>query len=257
MTINSKTLAALVVSILLIGILISSGTGWWKTESSKIAATFTEGEFAGQANPADIRGSYTFGDVEKNFGIPATLLGQAFGVTTAPTSFQAKGLEGTLTESGVEIGTASIRLFVAFYTGRPFDLSTDIYLPESAAKILIEKGLTAEQSTYLTAHTAVIINSGNAATGETVPLASATPQPVTAPTTESPSTTAATDRTIKGKTTFGEILSWGLSKAVIEQVLGIPMPGTPSTTIKDFCSSNNLVFETIKPALQLEVDKIK
>ena len=54
--------------------------GWWQTESTKEAAVFTSGEFAGQANPADIRGSYTFGDVEKNFGIPAALLAQAFGV---------------------------------------------------------------------------------------------------------------------------------------------------------------------------------
>jgi len=94
MTINSKTLAALVVIILFGGILISAQLGWWQTESSKIAATFTEGEFAGQANPADIRGSYTFGDVEKNFGVPASVLGEAFNVSANPAAFQVKNLEG-------------------------------------------------------------------------------------------------------------------------------------------------------------------
>ena len=78
MTLNSKSLAAIVFVILFGGILVSAGMGWWETESTKVAATFTEGDFAGQANPADIRGSYTFGDVEKNFNIPASVLAQAF-----------------------------------------------------------------------------------------------------------------------------------------------------------------------------------
>ena len=78
MTLTSKPLAALVVFILFGGIFFSSLMGWWQTESTKEAATFTGGEFAGQANPADIRGSYTFGDVNKNFGVPLADLAVAF-----------------------------------------------------------------------------------------------------------------------------------------------------------------------------------
>ena len=63
MRLTSKPLAALVIAIMLGGILFSSALGWWETESSKEAVVYTEGQFAGQANPADIRGSYTFGDV--------------------------------------------------------------------------------------------------------------------------------------------------------------------------------------------------
>ena len=254
MILNSKILAALIVSILFGGILISSGLGWWQTESSKVAATFTEGEFAGQANPADIRGSYTFGDVEKNFGVPATVLAQAFNISTTPADFQVKSLEGTATESGVEIGTASVRLFVAFYKNLPFDLSLDIYLPDTAAALLKDHGLTSEQSTYLETHTAVLtgIETNAAPVMEPTAQAVSTPQQgVSTPASET------SDRVIKGKTTFGEILGWGVSQASIEQVLGIPMPAAPSTTLKDFCSANSLDFETIKPALQSEVDKMK
>ncbi len=70
MNLTSKPLAAIIFVILFGGIAFTTAMGWWQTISSKEAATYTEGEFAGQSNPADIRGSYTFGDVEKNFGIP-------------------------------------------------------------------------------------------------------------------------------------------------------------------------------------------
>ena len=261
MIIKSKTLAALVVSILVAGILISTALGWWQTESSKVAATFTEGEFAGQANPADIRGSYTFGDVEKNFGVPASLLGQAFGVSTDPAAFQVKGLEGTATESGVEIGTASVRLFVAFYKNMPFDLSTDIYLPEAAAELLKPKSLTSEQSAYLETHTAKLAAGGTdtapAPAVEATTSVESTPVPAAPVPAETTPVPAATDRVIKGKTTFGEILGWGVSRASIEGILGKPMPTDAASTVKDFCTANNLDFETIKPALQAEADKLK
>ena len=259
MTINSKTLAALVVTILFGGILISAQLGWWQTESSKVAAIFTEGEFAGQANPADIRGSYTFGDVEKNFGVPASLLSQAFNVSTDPADFQVKNLEGTATESGVEIGTASVRLFVAFYKNLPFDLSTDIYLPEGAAALLKQQALTAEQSAYLETHTAKLAPAGaeTAPAVESAPAAASTAMPEETPKAETAPASESTDRLIKGKTTFGEILGWGVPQASIEQILGKPMPTDAGATVKDFCTANSLDFETIKPALQAEVDKQK
>ena len=64
------------------------------------------------------------------------------------------------------------------------------------------------------------------------------------------------DRLIKGKTTFREVLDWGVSQEVIEQVIGVPMPN-PLTKVKDFCTEKGLDFEVIKPALQAEVDKVK
>ena len=40
-------------------------------------------------------------------------------------------------------------------------------------------------------------------------------------------------------------------------MLGMPMPAAPGTKVKDYCTENGLTFETIKAALQAEVDKIQ
>lgn len=254
MTLNSKTLAALLVILLFGGILTSSALGWWQTESSKEPAKFTEGEFAGTANPADIRGSYTFGDVEKAFGINPAIMAQAFDVKNAePAAFSLKELETIYAESPVEIGTASVRMFVAFYNGLPYDLTSagETYLPKSAVDILRGTGkLTPEQAAFLETHTA--------GTGE--PAAAATPASTPVATAAAEATPHATSTaeayTIKGKTVFGDLITWKVPQAAIEQIIGVPMPD-PATTIKDFCAAQGLDFETIRPALQAEVDKVK
>jgi hypothetical protein len=225
--------------------------GWWQTMSTKEAATFTEGEFAGQANPADIRGSYTFDDVEKNFGIAPDVLAQAFKVeSNDPAAYQVKNLEEAYADSEFEIGTASVRLFVAFYNGLPIDLSTDMYLTEEAAALLKERNLTPEQLTYLEAHTVSISAATPAPEADSAPAVEATPA------AESTSSEESAEKLVKGKTTFREVLDWGVSQEAIEQVMGKPMPN-PLTKVKDFCAEQGLDFETIKPALQAEVDKVK
>ena len=261
MTLPSKTLAAIVVVLLFGGIFISSAMGWWQTESTKEAATLTSGEFAGQANPADIRGSYTFGDVDKNFGISPTVLAEAFGVKDSNlAAFTVKGLEGMYTGSAQEVGTSSVRLFVALYKGMPYDLSTDTYLPESAAAILRTRTLTSEQAAYLAAHT--VPNPGvapAASAPQTAPQPTPqaqTPSAQATPEAETPSASS-TDRTVKGVTTFADVLGWGVSQATIEKVLGMSMPAAQATKIKDYCTERELNFETIRPALQAEVDKVK
>ena len=86
----------------------------------------------------------------------------------------------------------------------------------------------------------------------------ATPPPTaqSTPKAETPSASS-TDRTVKGATTFADVLGWGISQATIEKVLGTSMPSTPTTKIKDYCTEKGLNFETIRPALQAEVDKVK
>jgi hypothetical protein len=61
---------------------------------------------------------------------------------------------------------------------------------------------------------------------------------------------------VKGKTTFGDLLSWGVPQDVLEKLINAPLPD-PAMSVKDYASANGLDFETIKPALQTEVDKIK
>jgi hypothetical protein len=258
MTLTSKPLAGLVVIFLLGGIFFSSATGWWQTESTKVAAKITTGEFAGQANPADIRGSYTFGDVEKNFQISASVMAQAFGITTTtPATINVKELEALYAGSAQEVGTGSVRLFVALYKGMPYDLSTDTYLPASAVAVLQTRNLTGEQKAYLTAHT--VSNSGTALAtsapgaapqGTSAPTGAATPKSAT------PSATS-TDRTIKGSTTFADVSGWGVSKTAIEKALGTTMPTDLTIKIKDYCTEKTLDFETIKTTLQTLIDQVK
>ena len=45
--------------------------------------------------------------------------------------------------------------------------------------------------------------------------------------------TTTTDRTVKGTTTFVDLLGWGVSQATIEKVLGTSMPAAQVTKIKD------------------------
>ena len=246
MTLTSKPLAIIVIMVLFGGILFTTAMGWWQTESSKLAATFSEGEFAGQANPADIRGSYTFGDVEKNFDVPVEVLAHAFGIQTEnPSAFQVKELETLYASSDVEIGTTSVRLFVAFYTGLPFDLATDIYLPAPAVEILAGRELIPERSAYLEGHLPPL----PAPSQPSLEVQSAQP-------TEATAAPSSEERLIKGKTTFAEILDWGVTQTAIEAVLGLSMPEA-SLKVKDFCTTGGLDFETIKPALQAEVDRLK
>ncbi len=109
--------------------------------------------------PADIRGSYTFGEIESIFSVPAEDLGAAFGVDgiTDIKSFKCKDLEAMysyLGDQGMEVGTDSVRVFVALYTGLPYDLADTAYLPAAAVGMLKEKAsLTQEQLQFLETHT--------------------------------------------------------------------------------------------------------
>jgi hypothetical protein len=236
-----------VLVILFGGILFSSAMGWWLTESTKEAATFIDGDFAGLPNPADIRGSYTFGDVENNFDVPAATLAQAFGISSEndAAAFQVKELESIYADQGYEIGTASVRLFVALYTGLPYEIVGDLYLPKRAVGMLkSHTNLTSDQIAYLDAHALAIapINAGQ--TGA---------EPASVSQTGEHTETESTDRLIKGKTTFQEVLDWGVSQEIIESILGGPMPN-PLTKVKDHCFEVGLSFEEVKPAIQAEID---
>ena len=249
MNLTSKPLAIIVMVLMFGGIFFSSAMGWWATESTKEPVTFTDGEFAGEANPADIRGSYTFGDIANSFDVTPEVLAQAFGITEGdPAVFAVKELEVIYADSGFEIGTASVRLFVAYYAGLPFDTTDqEIYMPQSATDILLAKGnLSPEQIAYLEAYTVTL--------GESVPavepVTESTPAPAEA------SSTTSEEYMVKGKTVFGDLIAWGVPQETIEGLIGMSMPD-PAMSVKDFASANGLDFETLKPALQAEVDKVK
>lgn len=149
MKLKSVTTSILVFAIIFGAVLISSVFGYWKTTSTKEAGKIQTGEFSGESNPADIRGSFSFGDIEKSFGIDAKTLAKAFGVPEKEAeAFQVKSLETLYTapaDMEIELGTSSVRYFVSLYTGLPYEPSETIYLPETAVQILIDENKVSEE----------------------------------------------------------------------------------------------------------------
>ena len=66
----------------------------------------------------------------------------------------------------------------------------------------------------------------------------------------------ATEMTVSGKTTFQDLLDWGVSKETIEKVIGGNLPA-PSTIIKDYITGKGLEFPDFKTQLQAEVHKVE
>lgn len=157
MKIKSYVLTLVIIIILFGGIGITKTLGLWKTESTKVPATIKSGEANGKYNPADIRGSYTFKDISESFNIPVEILGQAFVVESSNlNTFKVKELEtiyASLKDSGTEIGTSSVRMFVAYYLELPYEITEESYLTEAAVDILKSKvKLSDEKLKYLDSH---------------------------------------------------------------------------------------------------------
>lgn len=66
----------------------------------------------------------------------------------------------------------------------------------------------------------------------------------------------APDRTITGKTTFQDLIDWGVLPETISATLGGPLPSF-NIVIKDYATEKGLAFSDIKTILQSEVDKIQ
>lgn len=155
---KSAAVAIFVLVVIFGSVTYTSITGQWQTKTSKVPTTYTEGTTAGQYDPADIRGSYTLADIEKSFGIPADELATAFGIKDRDNAaVQVKEMEtiyAALAAEGKEVGTNSVRVFVALYKGLPMDLTDTTYLPRPAVEILKSKAtLNQEQLDFLDKHT--------------------------------------------------------------------------------------------------------
>ena len=263
---------------------ITKATGYWRTESSKVPTTFTGGEFAGQSDPADIKGSYSFNDIEKNFGVPPELLASAFGMESAdPGTLQAKSLEtawGNL-EGDAEVGTDSVRLFTALWAGLPFTPEQTTVLPLRAVEVLEENGKIGEELSAELRLRAVLPGGAAKGTGTessaevgsgpgtqadsadsavpAVPAPSGAPDvsanqsSTTAPETAAAPVHEAPDRQVRGLTTFGELEKWGVTGAMWETRFGKPM-GSRGSSLKDWAAENGLSMSEIRGAAQEMVD---
>ena len=137
------------------GIAVSDALGLWVTESTKEPVKIASGEFKGLSDPNDIRGSYTFADIEKSFGVKVASLAEAFGIEGTDeekAAYKCNGLEEKYAGLSQEIGTDSVRLFVGLATGLPVEKGS--YLPETASNWLSDNAqLSEEDKLYLAEHT--------------------------------------------------------------------------------------------------------
>ncbi|KJS83837.1 MAG: hypothetical protein JM58_11960 [Peptococcaceae bacterium BICA1-8] len=245
MKIKSWAMGIIILVLFFGGIGATSALNLWSTTSTKVPVKFTSGQNAGSYNPADIRGSYTFGEVSSLFNVPLEELGIAFSLNDVEdvALFKNKDLEAryeSLKEQGYEVGNGSVKMFVALYSGAPYTLEDDTYLLAPAVDILKAQGtLTEDQLKFLEEHTVEFIeeNTKSAITKNI----------------EAPVEPAKEDeKVVKGNTTFQEVLDWGVSKEEIEQALGGKMPN-PLTNIRDFCLKEGIEFSSIKNTLQAKI----
>lgn len=248
--IGRKSVAMAVAATFLAGIGLSMATGIWKTESTKIPARYESGAYTGEFNPADIRGSYSFADIESSFGIPADELAKAFGLEYEGDSgaILAKSLETWYgpTADGGEIGTDSLRVFVSLYTGLPYSGEENTRLPASSFEYLKDT-LSSEQIDFVLSIIADVTSSD--VTSNDVTSSDVTPDSsVPAETVHAPVSVG-----VKGNTTFADLLTWGLTRKEIEDVLGMEM-GATGMTIRDFAIANGKEFSLYKTEFQRILD---
>ncbi len=225
--VSTNKVGLLTAGILVAGILLSVALGLWNTSSSKQPALIKSGDFAGLANPADIRGSYTYRDVLKSFTIPETVILQAFQSSSLDERLgDLETLWASVIPEGMEVGTDSIRLFVSLYTGIPYEAEETTLLPKSAIDVLISEGRNTDPNFERYTRDAVSLPAGLAT------------QPVPVQSKEQTTAFAFT-----GKTTLGELLDAGYAQEDIEAILG-PMKKTDA--IKTIAEGQGLNFSDVK-----------
>ncbi|MDD4573660.1 MAG: 4Fe-4S binding protein, partial [Sphaerochaeta sp.] len=206
------------------GIGFSMLLGVWNVASSKQPALIRSGAFAGEPSPSDIRGSYTWEDVSKAFGIPSDLLMEAFGASSPidKVSLLEAQYLGKIPE-GQEIGTDSVRLFVSLYRGLPHIPEEGTLLPDSAVMVLRREGRDASPTFGEITNRAISV--------ESLPLMQT-------------STPGASPLSFSGKTTFKDLLDSGYLIQDIEAAVG--KPRSLIMTVKDYATEQGVEFSEMK-----------
>lgn len=215
------------------------------TESTKEPSKFTSGDFEGKPNPEDIRGSYSFSDIENAFGVEASLIAAAFGIQTEdPGSVKAKDIEEIYDGVGeeIEIGTGSVKKFVSLFTGLPYE--GDDFLPQTAVEILKAEGKwDKKMEEALNGY----FLEGDLIIGEIV-LDMNEKEETSLDLGNESSIEHTEEIGIKGKSTVADAVSYGIPLEDIEAVLGFQVQNE-NMLIRDLCEQNGLSFGTIKEQL--------
>ncbi len=234
MKIKAVVAGAVLPVLFVLGILTAMVTGYWKTEGSKVPAKYNTGIFEGEYNPGDIRGSYSLKDISEVFDIPVSVLAKAYGLADSEDAgvVQVKTFEESFGHiDGLEVGTDSMRLFVALYKGLPYQAGEDTALPEPAWNILNQQG--AADSEILEMYRTKVLSLGD------LRIEGQSEEHIA----------AVEERLVKGKTVFSELLDWGVTEEEITGILGGPM-GATGMSVRDFCIEQGIEFSGVKSALQ-------
>jgi ferredoxin len=152
MNLSKKFIPIFIIVFLFGGVQITSYLSLWKTERSAEPAKLTTSDNVIQYDPADIRGSHSFKEISQLYGIEEKHLIEGFKLSDI--SVKIKDLETIYADSQVEIGTKSVRYFVALYNNIPYDKGDEeVYLPSSAVDLLLAiKTLDSNEINYLETH---------------------------------------------------------------------------------------------------------
>lgn len=225
----------LTLLVILGGIFVVDQMNLWEPESNKVPMKTLSGDY----DPGDIRGSYTFGDIEKSFEVTSEVLAIAFGIVSdSPDTFAIKNLEEVYASvsqisSSYEIGTSSVRYFVMLYTGIDSDTVEISYLPLSAINLLIEEGKITES---------------HPATEYTIDLTSV-------PIIEEVEVVSGIEEEehdepiINGNTLIIDLLNKGFDENDLMEILGVTSLDK-GAIVRDVCVSQGLKFSEIKSKIE-------
>ena len=240
--------AVAIVVLMFGGIYLTIGTGHWATSRTAAPVTLESGEY----DPADIRGSYAFTEIEKFFGVPTVLLFDAFILPEEKRTetfmikdmheelFAPVVIEGT----EIEVGTDLVRVFTSLYTGLPYESTETTHLPKTVVDVLIkEQKLDDEQKAYWEAHTfdLVLLSEAPETSSEDVQQVSSEKPPQTPEEAEKQSVLE-----IKGSTTIGAVLDAGLTGEQFKEITSRDLPEDRAVGLKDFADQQGLDMETVK-----------
>ncbi len=237
-----KWAAVLVLLLTFGGIYLADMLGYWQTTSNQDLLLVGEGDEVGLADPEAIRGSTTFLDIEQSFLIPSATLATAFNLPSEnPGSLKAMDVSEFYEVLGeeVELGTGSVKLFVALYTDVPHGELEN--LPSTAVDVLKENGrwsesLEEEISAYIIEVNPISSVEDESDEGLVV-------------SEENESSVLPSALEIAGQTTVKDVVDAGVPLETVEDILGIKVDQV-NLSIKTIAEQNDLSFGTVKEALQ-------
>lgn len=197
--------------------------GYWKTGYSSATDLLTN--TTGVKDPANIKGSMPLDVVAKEFNVPVEAILKQFNFPPdTNTSLMIKEIAQANGKSAEDV-----KAFIAEYLGLPTP--------------------SGESSSHKETETPASTPAPAATTPAPVPAA-ATPA-VTS--TVEHATPAAGTVDIRGRTTIGELIGYGMTAEKFKQVTGKDLPENKDLLLKDFASANGLDMEQLREQLQQAV----